>query len=112
MKLKTTKNQVKNSFVNIVSIGYCDIQYLTYYKRPFGYSCGVYGWACDYYDIDGVCLSTGYSPIGKNANYELMRKYEAKAQKIVTDYNIKYELKVKKVNKLLIDFINKSKNEN
>lgn len=109
MKLKTTKNQVKNSFVNILSIGYCDIQYLTYFKTPFAYSCGVYGWSCDYYNIDGVCLSTGYSPIGKNIDYKLLRKYEDKAQKIVNDYNLDYKIRSKKVNKLLTEFVNKCK---
>lgn len=112
MKAKLTKSAVKNNFNSILSLGYCDIQYLTYYKRPFGYSCGVYGWSCDYYEIENVCLSTGYSPIGENVDYNLMRKFEAKAQKIVIDYNINYDLKVKKVNKLLTEFINKAKNEN
>lgn len=105
MKLKTTKSQIKKSFTNIVSVGYCDIQYLTCYKRPFAYSSGICGWSCDYYDVDNVCLSTGYSPIGQNAPYELIKKYEIKAQKIVTNYNISYNIKVKKVNKLLNEFI-------
>ena len=109
MKAKVTKLAVKQSYNTILSLGYCDLQYLTYYQRPFGYSSGSCGWSCDYYDIDGVCLSTGYSPIGSNVDYNLMRKFEAKAQKIVTDYNIKYDLKVKKVNKLLTEFINISK---
>ena len=109
MKSKVTKLSVKNSFNTILSIGYCDIQYLTYYKRAFGYSCGINGWSCDYYEIDNVCMSTGYSPIGSNVDYQLIKKYEIKAQKIVTDYNINYDLKVKKVNKLLTEFINKSK---
>ena len=108
MKLKTTKSQIKNNFVNIISIGYCELQYLTYYKNPFAYSSGAYGWSCDYYDINNVCLSTGYNPIGESASYELIKKYEMKAQQIVTDYNIDYNLKVKKVNKLLTDFVNKS----
>jgi hypothetical protein len=109
MKAKVTKTEVKNNFNSILSLGYCDVQYLTYFKRPFGYSCGVNGWSCDYYDIDGVCLSTGYSPIGSNVDYQLMIKFEKKAQKIVLDYNIKYDLKAKKVNKLLTEFINLSK---
>jgi hypothetical protein len=109
MKLKTTKNQVKNNFNNILSLGYCDIQYLTHYKRPFAYSSGVNGWACDYYNIDGVCLSTGYDPIGKNVDYKLVLKYEAKAQKISLDYNLDYKIREKKVNKLLIEFVNKCK---
>ena len=109
MKTKVTKLSVKNSFNTILSIGYCDIQYLTYYKRAFAYSSGINGWSCDYFEIDNVCMSTGYSPIGSNVDYQLIKKYELKAQKIVTDYNINYDLKVKKVNKLLIEFINKSK---
>ena len=107
MKLKTTKSQIKNNFANIIKVGYCDIQYLTYYKNPFAYSSGACGWSCDYYDIENICLSTGYSPIGENVSYELIKKYELKAQKIVTDFNINYDLKVKKVNKLLTEFTNK-----
>ena len=107
MKLKTTKNQIKNSFVNVLSLGYCELQYLTYYKNPFAYSSGINGWACDYYNIDNVCLSTGYSPIGANVDYKLVRKYELKAQKIVLDYNTDYKLREKRVNKLLNDFVNK-----
>jgi hypothetical protein len=108
MKLKTTKTQIKNNFVNIISIGYCGIQYLTYYKNPFAYSSGIYGWCCDYYDINNICISTGYSPIGENVDYKLIKKYELKAQKIVKDYNIDYNLKVKKVNKLLLELVKKS----
>lgn len=107
MKLKTTKTEIKNNFTNIVKVGYCDIQYLTYYKNPFAYSSGTYGWSCDYYNIDNICLSTGYNPIGENVSYKLIQKYEFKAQKIVNDFNINYDLKVKKVNKLLTEFINK-----
>lgn len=107
MKLKTTKTQIKNNFVNIIKIGYCDIQYLTYYKSAFAYSSGAYGWSCDYYNIENICLSTGYSPIGETVSYELIKKYELKAQKIINDFNINYDLKVKKVNKLLVEFINK-----
>jgi hypothetical protein len=109
MKAKVTKLSVRQSFNNILSFGYCDIDYLTKYKKPFGYSCGACGWSCDYYDIDGVCLSTGYSPIGSNVDYNLIKAYELKAQKIVTNYNLKYDLKAKKVNKLLSDFVNKCK---
>jgi len=109
MKTKVTKSQVKDNFINIISIGYCDIQYLTSYKSPFAYSRGINGWSCDYYEIENVCLSTGYSPIGTNVDYNLIKKYELKAQKIVTDYNLDYKIKEKKVNKLLTDFANKCK---
>ncbi len=83
MKLKTTKANVKENYYRVLSIGYCDAQYLLNYKNAFGYSAGVYGWACDYYDIDGVCISTGYSPLAnKNMrdDYSLIREYEDKAK--------------------------------
>jgi hypothetical protein len=110
MKLATTKKQIKNNFNNIISIGYCDIQYLTYYKRPFAYSYGVNGWACDYYEVNNVCISTGYNPIGENVSYDMIVQYEAAARKVVTDYNIPYDEKVTKVNYLLSEFINKNIN--
>lgn len=100
MKLKTTKANVKENYFRILSIGYCDAQYLLKYKNAFGYSAGVYGWACDYYDIDGVCISTGYSPLAnKNMrdDYSLIREYEDKA-KCETKENI---------DKLLKELINK-----
>lgn len=83
MKLKTTKRIVKEGYCRILSIGYCDAQYLLKYKQAFGYSAGVYGWACDYYDIDGVCISTGYSPLSNRNmkdDYKLVREYEDKAR--------------------------------
>lgn len=83
MKLKTSKAVIKDGYFRILSIGYCDAQYLLNYERPFAYSAGVYGWSCDYYDIDGVCISTGYSPLAsKNMkhDYELIRAYDNNAK--------------------------------
>lgn len=109
MKLKATKTEIKRNFVNVISIGPCDIQYLTYYKSPFAYSSGINGWSCDYYESHNVCLSTGYSPIGENVDYNLLREYEKKAHAIIKDYNIDYKLKEEKVNNLLAEFVNKCK---
>jgi hypothetical protein len=107
MKLKTTKTQIKNNFITILSIGYCDIQYLTRFQSPFAYSAGVYGWQCDYYQIKNVCLSTGYSPLGQKIDYNVLRKYELKAKKILTNYDLDYKTQQKRVNKLLFDFVKK-----
>jgi hypothetical protein len=109
MKAKVTKSQVKQNFTTILSIGYCDIQYLTRFKNPFAYSSGQNGWSCDYYEVENTCLSTGYSPIGKNVDYKLIAKYEEKAKKIINNYDLDYKLKEKRVNKLLVEFINKCK---
>lgn len=106
MKLKTTKKQIKNNFNNIYSFSYCLIQSLTYYKNPFAYSSGSYGWACDYYEIDNVCLSTGYSPIGTNVNYDLVRKYEDKALKVIDNHELSHKVRERRCDKLLSKLIN------
>ena len=106
MKVKTTKKSVKNAFINIYSIGYCNAQNLLQDISPFAYSSGTYGWSCDYYEIEGICISTGYNPIGENVNYDLVRKYDKKAKTILDNYNIDYQKRKNKVNKLLTKFIN------
>jgi len=105
MKLKTTKSAIKNGFNTVISIGYCSAQYLLYYKNPFAYSSGVYGWACDYYEIGNKCISTGYSPIGKDIDYSLLRELEEKAGKIVNDYNMPREEQKQKVELLLNELL-------
>ena len=109
MKLKTTKTQVKNYYNNIYSIGSCEAEFLLQGITPFAYSSGVYGWACDYYEIENVCISTGYNPIGERINYKLVREYDNKARAILDNYNIDYQKRKNKVNKLLIKFINELK---
>jgi hypothetical protein len=107
-KIKTTKNEMKQNY-RILSVGYCDMQYLLNYESPIAYSSGVYGWSCDYYYIEGVVISTGYSPIdSKNMrdDYKLIREYEQKARELNTR---------EEVQKLLFELVNilkEVKNEN
>ena len=85
MKLRATKKEMREGYYYIFSVGYCNMQSLLRERQPFAYSSGAYGWACDYYDIDGVLISTGYAPLSnKNMieDYDLMREYENKALKI------------------------------
>lgn len=112
MKLKTTKKQIKENSRKIISIGYCAAQTLLKYSEPFAYSAGVYGWACDYYNIDGVIISTGYAPIGEQVDYSLITEYDQKAHKIVYDnYDVDYETKKKQVSELLSEFTQKVTNK-
>lgn len=109
IKLKATKKVMKESYYRIVSAGYCQLDYLLMYKGPIAYSSGDNGWACDYYDIQNVLISTGYSPIAnKNtvATYEIIHEYNLKAQKIVLG-NMEYESKKASVENLLNEFIEK-----
>ena len=106
MKLQTTKKQIRNNFANIISIGYCDIQYLLYYSSPFAYSASVYGWSCDYYQFGNVCISTGYSPIGNHVkDYKKVRDIDDKARSIVYNYNMSHEQKIEKLDFLIGEFL-------
>ncbi len=94
-KIKATKAEMRKNY-RILSVPYCDMQYLLNYKCPVAYSCGQDGWACDYYDIDGVIISTGYNPIkSKNVNYEYktLLKYERKAQEAKSSEDVNALLK-------------------
>ena len=106
MKTKETKKAIKKDFNNILSIGYCDAQYLLYYKKPFAYSERVEGWACDYYRVDNICISTGYSPIGDKVPYKVLFKLEKNACDIVNNYSLDTDQKKEQINELLIELIN------
>lgn len=109
MKLKATKREIKNSYSKLIRIGYCDLQYLLYFKTPFAYSAGLYGWSCDYYEIsNNTCISTGYSPVGNiDPDYDLIRNYNETAQNIIySDLNM--DQKREQVNALLNEFVKKS----
>ena len=82
MKFKTTKKEMKNYYSKILSIGYCSLQSLLYYEDPIAYSSGSNGWSCDYYKFDNLIICTGYSRIGEEVNYDLVREYEKKANKL------------------------------
>ena len=108
IKLKATKKQITSQSSRILKLHYCECQTLLHYSEPFAYSSGAYGWSCDYYDIDGIIISTGYNPIGKEVDYNLCNEYEKLARKVVyNNYSESYEIKKDKVTKLLNEFIQK-----
>lgn len=104
-KYKTTRKAMKEGYNNILCVGYCNLQYLLQYKEPFAYSTRAEGWACDYYNVDGVIISTGYAPIGKTVSYDLSKKYDNMARKIRDDYSLSYEERKEKITALLSRFI-------
>lgn len=84
MKRKAIKKEMRQ-YNKILSVGYCNMQYLLKYYKPFAYSSDIYGWSCDYYLINDILISTGYRPIGnKNmkSNYELISEYDKKAREL------------------------------
>ena len=109
MKLQVTKKQVNQNFGRIYKIGYCSAQNLLHFKSAFAYSCGIYGWSCDYYQIGNVCISTGYQPIGESVDYHLLSEFDKKAEKIVNDYKTDYSIRMQLVDNLLNELISKLK---
>ena len=110
-KIKVSKKDMRENY-RIVSAGYCDMQNLLHFKYPVAYSSGQYGWCCDYYNINNVVISTGYSPLSnKNmyCDYESIRKYEKMARDILSNNSIKWEDKEKEIENILIQFIEESK---
>ena len=108
MKFKTSKKEIKNGYYTIISVGYCQLQNLLKGRNPVAYSTRAEGWACDYYDIDGVCICEGYSPISsQNCNdlpYDRIKEYETKAEAISGDFGSWADVKVA-LNDLLNEFI-------
>ena len=109
MKFKTTKKAIKENYDTILSIGYCNAQHLLKYEKEIAYSTRAEGWACDYYEVNGVCISTGYAPIGISVDYETIRKYDLQAEKIAYNYDFTYEQKKTMIYDLLCQFISEVK---
>lgn len=86
MKYKTTARTVRNGYQKILSIGYCDAQYLLKGESPVAYTCGTYGWNFDVYEMDGVAICTGYRGMpGVPVDYNLLKEYENKARESSPD---------------------------
>ena len=108
-KIKATKKEMRNGYHRIISIGYHNLQSLLDYERPIAYSAGRDGWACDYYNVTNVLISTGYKPL-KNKNtkavpFNVIMKYEDNARSIRYDYNLPFEQKKERLSSLLNDFV-------
>lgn len=104
MKVKVTKSAVRKGFCTVISVGYCQAQYLLYFKKPFAYSARAEGWACDYYDLGRACISTGYSPTGKSVDYSMLNELEKQACAIVNS-SAPYEERKTRVELLLNEFL-------
>ena len=102
MKFKTSTKQIKSSYQDCISAGYCDLQYLLNFEKPKAYTCGVYGWNYDVYEIEGVAICIGYRGMpGRRAVG--IREYEKKAMDVL--YNPAISDKRAAVTQLLYEFI-------
>ena len=62
-KYRTTDREQRDSNSIVLGFGYCEIQNITRFLSPNAYTCGVYGWRADFYEMDGYTISTGYRPL-------------------------------------------------
>lgn len=107
MKREVTKKSVRKRFDHVISIGYCNAQFLLRCIQPYGYTYRREGWGANIYDCgNSTAIVTGYSPFGNiNPAYDLCRKYDKMAETIWCDYTMPYEEQNKQVEKLLAEFI-------
>lgn len=104
MKYKTTAKALREYGYNVKSAGYCDLQYLLNNHSATAYTCGVYGWNFDVFEVYGVTICTGYRGMpGKRLNG--ITEYEQKARNILSWENkAPYEEKRQAVENLLKEF--------
>lgn len=104
MKLKTTRKAIVNASTDIISIGYCAAQTLLRNHNALAYTCGVYGWNFDVFEIDGKTICTGYRNMpGRTAKN--VGEYEKKARAIMEQYSRNWEQRCEDVEKLLHEFL-------
>lgn len=103
MKYKTTRKAVVNGSANIIRAGYCSLQTLLSNHEPVAYTCGVYGWNFDVYEVYGVTICTGYRGMPGRSAYGTII-YEELAQKAMGDYSKSWEERRGEVEELLKRF--------
>lgn len=105
MKIKTTRKAIISSSPRLVSVGYCDLQALLRYHSPIAYTCGMYGWNFDVYEINGLTICTGYRGMpGRRANNA--EKHEQSAREAVE--RLDWKEAETEVERLLAEFCNQA----
>lgn len=111
MKLEVKKSEIlrKSCGVGVYKVGYCELKVLDVLS-PIGYTCGVYGWNCDVYNVNGYILTTGYRPFGVSIDSKYINKcnkeFEMVYNKYKYDKEYKYNQYIEDCNYILNNFIN------
>ena len=106
MKYRTTAKAIRQEAYNPIAVGYCELQWLLYFEEPSAYTCGVYGWNFDVYNLDGATICTGYrGMVGKRVNYELVRDYDTRARHIICENIENFDKRKECVRALLREFL-------
>lgn len=73
MKYKTTDKEQRENNAIVLGFSYCSLQNIERFLNANAYTCGIYGWRADFYELEGgVTISTGYSPL----NYLSLTDYK------------------------------------
>jgi hypothetical protein len=109
MKYKVTQKEMKDRFRTLIAVRYCALQNLLYFEEPVAYGERPEGWACDYYVFEDSCISTGYAPIGRWADGDLVKHYDLLARTVLDADNLTYENRQRLIKALLVRFISEFK---
>lgn len=111
MKVRVTQKQVKDAHAHTIKVGYCSLQSLLSRRTAKYYTVRAEGWASDVYSIGIYAISTGYSPFGDvNPSYNLVRLYDSKAEKVLTNLD-SYQEQKQALDNLIYEFIQKALEE-
>ena len=104
-KLKTTRKAIVNATAPMMlkRCGYCELRTLLSNHSPIAYTCGVYGWNFDVYNIYGLTICTGYRGM-PGETLKKVAEYEKKASSIMAEYERSYEERTEEIEKLLKEF--------
>lgn len=115
MKIHVTERTIRNSYSNIISVGYCNLQRLLSRRNPEFYTASSYGWNADIYVISpDTVIVTGYRPFGNCIlDYKQCKKYETKADDVVEYYSFDQDRIAHRLDELIREFVEEAlKNEN
>lgn len=79
MKIKITNKELRKNFSRVYNMNSIGVDNILRLFTPFAYTCGVYGWNADYYNIEGIIVGSGYrSVVGETIkDTKLIKKFEA-----------------------------------
>ena len=108
MKVRVTKKEILNTYNNVISVGYCDLQWLLKNRDANFCTTGVYGWNADVYEIDNTtAIVTGYRPFGNiRPIHEIVKAFEGTAS-ICHDMDMSRQQRQCLLEQLITAFISK-----
>ena len=104
MKFRATKKEIMNGYEHVIAVRNEELRYLLTYETPIAYIARTEGWAADVYENNfrTAAIVTGYAAFGTiRPTRETNDTYNQKAYEIVSNYNLKHEIKIEMLRDLL-----------